>query len=281
MAKSLVKRERWSFRDFQKAVQVLKEDWERAMRTLFCSCPVPSCCRLKRNTGWWENVWNTYSDARFKKTNRASQETYSFILNCIAPLLVQQTVTEEPITSALKLAICLYRLGRGDYLYTISEISGLGVFTVSSICLGVCQVLVDHLWNETVSTHMLLDMEEFWQFPCCWAAIDGYHAPMKCPPGGLQACKEYHNLKNFYSIVLMAMADSHHRFVWGSCKFPGNSHDASLFRSTDLWTRIQEGLIPVIGKTICNVTVPPLVVQHVLILELPIISNWLRVLFYQ
>ena len=206
MAKSLVKRERWSFRDFQKAVQVLKEDWERAMRTLFCSCPVPSCCRLKRNTGWWENVWNTYSDARFKKTNRASQETFSFILNCIAPLLVQQTVTEEPITSALKLAICLYRLGRGDYLCTISEISGLGVFTVSSICLGVCQVLVDHLWNETMSTHMLLDMEEFWQFPCCWAAIDGYHAPMKCPPGGLQACKEYHNLKNFYSIVYLCGA---------------------------------------------------------------------------
>ena len=174
MAKSLVKRERWSFRDFQKAVQVLKEDWERVMRTLFCPCPVPSCCRLKRNTGWWENVWNTYSDARFKKTNRVSQKTFSFILNCIAPLLVQQTVTEEPITSALKLAICLYRLGRGDYLYTISEISGLGVFTVSSICLGVCQVLVDHLWNETVSTHMLLDMEEFWQFPCCWTAIAGY-----------------------------------------------------------------------------------------------------------
>ena len=53
--------------------------------------------------------------------------------------------------------------------------SGLGVSTVSSICQEVCQVLVDHLWNETVSTHMpqteeefkqkILDMEEFWQFP--------------------------------------------------------------------------------------------------------------------
>ena len=67
-------------------------------------------------------------------------------------------------------------------------------------------------------------------------------------------------LKNFYSIVLMAMVDSHYRFVWGSCGFPGNSHDAVIFRSTDIWTRIEEGLIPVIGKTVGDVTVPPLVV---------------------
>ena len=78
---------------------------------------------------------------------------------------------------ALRLAICLYRLGRGDYFYTISEMSGLGIYTVSSICQEVRQVLVDHLWNETVSTHMpqkeeefkrkIPYMEEFGQFPCC------------------------------------------------------------------------------------------------------------------
>ena len=195
------------------------------------------CCQLKKNTGWWENVCNTYSDARFKKTFRVSRETFNFILNRIAPLLVRETVTEEPITSAMRLAICLYRLGIGDYLYTISEMSGLGVSTVSSICQEVCQVLVEHLWNETVSTRMpqmdeefqqkILDMEEFWQFPCCWTAIDGCHIPMKCPPGGLLACKDYHNFRNFYSTVPMAMVDSHYRCVgqlWVSKKFSQCSH---------------------------------------------------------
>ena len=125
--------------------------------------------------------------------------------------LIRQTVTEEPITPARRLAICLYSVGRGDYLYTISEMSGLGVSTVCSICQEVCQVLVDHLWNET----------------CCPIV-------MKCPPRGLQACKVYLNFKNFYSVILMAMVDSHYRFVWGSCGFPGSSHDAASFRSTDL-----------------------------------------------
>ena len=164
----------------------------------------------------------------------------------------------------------LFRSGRRDYHYTIAEMSGLGVSTVSLIVPEVFQVLVDHLWNETVSNHMpktredfkrkILDMEEFWQFPCCWAAIDGCHIPMKCPPGGLEACKEYHNFKNFYSIVLMAMVDSHYRFVWGSCGFPGNSHDAVIFRSTDLWSCIQNGFIPSIGKTEGDLNIPPLMV---------------------
>lgn len=229
-----------------------------------------SCRRLGRNTGWWDTVWNTYSDARFKKTFRISRSTFKFILNRIGPFLARQTVTEEPISPELRLAICLYRLGRGDYLYTIAEMAGLGVSTVCLIVQEVCQVLVDHLWSESVSCHMpntqedfkkkILDMEEFWQFPCCWAAIDGCHIPMKCPPGGLEACKEYHNFKNFYSVVLMAMIDSHYRFVWGSCGFPGNSHDAVIFKSTDLWNSIQDGFIPLIGKSVGDVNVPPLIV---------------------
>ena len=56
------------------------------------------------------------------------------------------------------------------------------------------------------------------------------------------------------------MVDSHYRFVWDSYGFPENSHDAVIFRSTDLWTRIKEGFLPIIGKTVGNVTVPPLIV---------------------
>ena len=41
--------------------------------------------------------------------------------------------------------------------------SGLGISTVSSICQEVCQVLVDHLLKETVSSHMLQTEEGFKQ----------------------------------------------------------------------------------------------------------------------
>ena len=94
------------------------------------------------------------------------------------------------------------------------------------------------MWNKTVSQHMseseadfknkTLDMEEFWQFLCYWKAIDGCHILMKYPPGGLEPYKEDHN------------------FI--------------IFKSTNLWTRIQEGYIPKMGKTIDDVTVPSLII---------------------
>lgn len=170
-----------------------------------------------------------------------------------------------------RLAICLYRLSRGDYYYTIAEMTGLGVSTVCTICKEVTRAIIENMWVDSMSKHMpkseedsekkILDMEEIWQFPYCWAAIDGCHIPIKCPAGGLKSCKEYHNFKTFYSIVMMAMVDSNCQFIWGTCGFPGNSHDAIIFQTTQIWSDIKEGkFIPQIAKNINGVLVPPLVV---------------------
>lgn len=147
-------------------------------------------------------------------------------------------MTEEPISPEFRLAIALYRLLRGDYYYTIAEMTGLGMSTVCTIVNEVTRVIVDNLWDECADQQLpkseeqfkekIVDMEEQWQLCCCWAAVDGCHLPIKCPPGNF-SCEEYHNFKNFYSIVLMAMVDSNYRFVWGTCGFSGNSHDAVIF----------------------------------------------------
>lgn len=68
------------------------------------------------------------------------------------------------------------------------------------------------------------------------------------------------NDKNFYSIVLMAMVNSKYRFVWGSCKFSGSSHDAIIFKLTNLWDLLQNGLLPNMAKTIGVVSIPPRIV---------------------
>lgn len=45
-----------------------------------------------------------------------------------------------------------------------------------------------------------------------------------------------------------------------SCGYPGNSHDAIIFRSTNLWNSIQDGLLPNVGKAVGEVNVPPLII---------------------
>jgi len=85
--------------------------------------------------------------------------------------------------------------------------------------------------------------------------------PIKCPKGAAEARKEYYNFKNFYYIVLTALADAKYWFMWGSCGFPGNSHDSIIFQSTSLWEKVQRGtVIPNIGKIIHGVCVSPVIV---------------------
>ena len=155
-------------------------------------------------------------------------------------------------------------------MYSIAEMVGLGHSTVTTIVNEVTEAIVSCLWTDCVSVHMpktedefkekILDMEELWQFPFGWAAVDGCHIPVKCPPGGSEARKEYHNFKIFYSIVLMALVDAKYRFIWGSCGFPGNSHDSIILQSTTLWSDIKDGkLLPNSCQREQNAFFPPLI----------------------
>ena len=229
-----------------------------------------SCRRLQRNSGWWDIVWNVYDDSRFKKAFRITKETFLYILGKIRHVIERNTVNEILISPEQRLAICLFRLGRGDYLYTIAEMTGLGTSTICSIVSEISQLIVDTFWDSEVDRHMpknkdefcqrVNEMQELWQFPCCWCALDGCHIPIKCPPGGLESSKEYHNFKNFYSIVLMAMVDANYRFIWASCGFPGNSHDSIIFQSTKCWQQLEaNNHIHEIGQSINGVHVPLLV----------------------
>ena len=215
-------------------------------------------------------MWNDYSDDRFKKTFRISRNTFMYILERLRHKLTKEIVAELPVSPELRLAIFLYGCGRGDYLYSIAEMTELGVSTICCIVSKVANAVVETLWESEVTTYMpkseidfyqkISEMEQMWQFPCCWGAIDGCHVPIKCPPGGAKSCKEYHNFKNFYSIVLMAMVDSKYRFMWGSCFFPGNSHDSVILQSTNLWEQIQEKkYLPNISKKLGGIEVPPLI----------------------
>ncbi len=53
---------------------------------------IRSCRRLEQNTGWWSLVWQTYSDARFKKAFRVSRNTFPFILERIRHVLERKIV---------------------------------------------------------------------------------------------------------------------------------------------------------------------------------------------
>ena len=60
----------------------------------------------------------------------------------------------------------------------------------------------------------------------------------------------------------MGMVDAKYRFMWASCRYPGNSHDSIIIvQSTTLWKEIvQDRILPRIAKNVGGVDVPPLIV---------------------
>ena len=81
-------------------------------------------------------------------------------------------------------------------------------------------------------------MEKIWQCTCAYAAVDGTQIPIKCPPGGGEAAKEYFCYKNVYSIILMGVVDARCRFLWASCGSPGSAHDATVFKVSNLYKKL-------------------------------------------
>ena len=72
--------------------------------------------------------------------------------------------------------------------------------------------------------------------------------------------KQYHNFKNFYSVILLALVDAKYRFIWASLGAPGNTHEPTLLQSTILWSNVVNGdvLSEAVAKT-DDIVIPPLI----------------------
>ena len=53
-----------------------------------------------------------------------------------------------------------------------------------------------------------------------------------------EAAKEYFCYKNFYSIIRMGVVDAQCRFLWASCGSPGGAHDATVFKVSKLYKKL-------------------------------------------
>ena len=227
------------------------------------------CRRFPKNTGWWDQVQQCYDEGRFKQTFRVSRETFDFIVSRIKDDIAKKETAETPLSPEMRLAVCLYKLSRGDYNFTVAEMMGIGESTVISIVNEVCEAIIVNLWEESVTEHFPNNQECFnaacdvmnseWQFCYAFSAIDGSHVPIKCPPGGAESMKQYHNFKNFYSIILLALVDAKYRFIWASSGAPGNTHDSTLFQSTNLWSHIVKGELLNHAYMENDIAIPPVI----------------------
>lgn len=84
--------------------------WFDHNETASCTPVSHSCHWLTRNTGWWKNASNNYSEGRSKKTFQFSRSMFRDILNRIGPFLARGNYdrgSNFPITGASALVISI------------------------------------------------------------------------------------------------------------------------------------------------------------------------------
>ncbi|KAG0723260.1 Protein ALP1-like [Chionoecetes opilio] len=139
---------------------------------------------------------------------------------------------------------CRY-LATGTSQKDIARYFCVGRSTVCSIIPQVCRAV----WEALLPLYMPRPTQEtwrriaegFWQhcnFPQCLGAIDGKHIHIQNPVLGGSQCFNY---KRYFSTVLMAIADSTHRFVYVDVGAYGKEHDGSIFSQSRFARELQAG----------------------------------------
>ncbi|CAH1995735.1 unnamed protein product [Acanthoscelides obtectus] len=120
----------------------------------------------------------------------------------------------------------------------------LGISTISKIVREVCDILWSCLVEECIPKltkerfeSVAAGFEKRANFFHCIGAVDGKHIRIVKPEfsGSL-----YYNYKSYFSVVLMAVADSNYRFIYVDVGAYGSERDSSIFKESSLWKSIQK-----------------------------------------
>lgn len=75
------------------------------------------------------------------------------------------------------------------------------------------------------------------KFPHCLGALDGKHIRLIQPE---HSGSMYYNYKNYFSLVLMALADANYCFVWVDIGAHGKNSDSGIFKNSSLYKKLTE-----------------------------------------
>lgn len=80
------------------------------------------------------------------------------------------------------------------------------------------------------------EFEETWNFPHCFAAVDGKHIEIQAP---WDTGSEYYNYKSYFSIVLFALVDANYNFMFADVGAQGRISDGGILKTVHCGKRFR------------------------------------------
>lgn len=123
----------------------------------------------------------------------------------------------------------------------------IGHTTIGKILKKVCSAIWECLLpesfpqlNEQRWRDIAEGFQKYCQFPNCLGAIDGKHVRIKKPKmsGSL-----FYNYKNYFSIVLLAIADANYKFIYIDVGDFGKESDSTIFKKSTIYKKLENNTL--------------------------------------
>ncbi|XP_050535024.1 uncharacterized protein LOC126902044, partial [Daktulosphaira vitifoliae] len=201
----------------------------------------------RKSEGFFEILINrhlTNNHVKFRKYFRINYEQLNFLLSLVEEKLTlpPNNQVKNPISPAEKLAVTLiikFEFFLNRYLATGESLRSLAfAFRISHNYLNIIIKktlaelkikLMPIFLPDSKNIDYKQKSAEFsykWNFPKCILAIDGKHVRIQSPSNSGSL---FHNYKDFFSIVLLAMVDANYKFVAVEIDSFGKEGDSSIF----------------------------------------------------
>ena len=204
-----------------------------------------------RSTCWFEEyLFNIYTPDMFYDILRMRRRTFDRLVDDLRPFIQgQHTHWREPIGVEKKLVVTLFKLMHGVSIPLVADKAALGKSTVGQILRQVCTAIsvnFGHLIAWPVGSRLSRVTTAFqskqW-LPNCIGAIDGSHIYIAAPTNTIVAADHRNRYKSF-SILPQGVVDSKCYFTSINTGPPGSLHDSAHLRSTELYRKVEEGIMP-------------------------------------
>ncbi|XP_069595381.1 uncharacterized protein [Ranitomeya imitator] len=182
---------------------------------------------------------------KFFLYTRMSIRTFDMLLEILRPgLTYQDTWMRKAISAEERLLLTLRFLATGLSYAGLHLEFLIGRSTISVIVRTTCSQIWLKL-NEVVMPEPKMDdwlkiatgFQNTCDFPNCIGAVDGKHIRVRKPPN---SGSQFYNYKQFFSVVLLAVADSNYRFIIVDIGAYGRTGDSRVFNSSIMGRRLRD-----------------------------------------
>ena len=193
------------------------------------------------------NHWITYNDQEFIQRYRISKAIGEELLARMEGIEPAQNRSGYNLSGQQKLLITLRYLATGNFQRVDGDLCGVSQATVSRVVNETVRKIAKMSPQYIVfptEGELVFQQARFMQlhrFPSVVGVLDCTHVPIKNPGG--ENGELFRNRKGFFSFNVQAVSNAEGHFTNIVCRWPGSTHDSTIFNNSRLCSQMENGNI--------------------------------------